>query len=73
MKQHDVTLRLPDAMLDALVALADEKSVSVGDLIREAVSRDLRIRGAIRAPGMMATTAHLFPVRPIAASMLRAD
>ena len=73
MKQHNVTFRLPDALLDALVALTDEKSVSVGDLIREAVSRDLRMRGAIRAPGMTMATAHLFPVRPVAASMLRAD
>lgn len=72
MTTHDVTFRLPDMMLRALVALAEDKGVSVGDLLREAVSRDLRLRGALAAPGL-APPSLLMRVRPAPVTALRAD
>ena len=45
---QDVTLKLPPAVLDALRSVAREEEVSIGQLIRDAIDRDLRRRTAAK-------------------------
>ena len=50
METRDVTLKLPKPVLDALILAADQDDVSVGQIIREAIDRDLRRRVAAKTP-----------------------
>jgi hypothetical protein len=48
--EQTLPLRLPDAMLAALRQTAREEDCSVGDLVRDAISRDLRRRAQAKTP-----------------------
>ena len=50
MDQHDVTIRLAAPMLAALKAAAEAEDASVGHIIRDAITRDLRRREAAKTP-----------------------
>lgn len=50
MDMTEITLKLPMAMLDALRRVAAEDDVSPGQLVREAIERDLRRRATAKTP-----------------------
>ena len=50
MDMTEITLKLPTAMLDALRRVAAEDDVSPGQLVREAIERDLRRRATAKTP-----------------------
>lgn len=50
MDMIEITLKLPVAMLDALRRVAADDDVTAGQLVREAIERDLRRRAEAKTP-----------------------
>ena len=50
MEQIEVTLQLPAVMIGALKIAADQEDVSVGQIIRDAITRDLQRREKAKTP-----------------------
>lgn len=63
---------MPATMLRDLAALAEAKGVTIGALIRDAVSRDLRVRSALATPGLPSQRP-LLHVRPQSPTTIHAD